>query len=377
MKKLLWVSNIVPSYNEELFVNLAERLPQHGFEFHLLSGLEKRPTQGRQGMMRKVIKNEHKVSLREWHVGTYCVRHMSGVVDYVEKLRPDVVICASQPGNLTTWSLMRYKRRLAYRLVAWQCGYEYHPGKLKNVLLSRYVPRFDHHLAYHNNAAGYARSHGARHDQVTVVHNTLNEQKIALMSQDEARKRVVERHPGIGDRQIVLYVGAILEEKNLDAVANALALLTPHDCVFLIVGDGPYLPVLRARYEHRQDIVFAGRVVDGVGAFFDAADVFILPGTGGLALNEAMAHSLPLISGYADGSADDLVVPGLNGVRLRTSSAEEIAGAIKNILADGNLRRRMGAASRELLLQRFSFDGFLKRICDAVVSVAKNAIVLP
>ena len=53
--------------------------------------------------------------------------------------------------------------------------------------------------------------------------------------------------------------------------------------------------------------------------------MYVLPGTGGLGLNEAMAHGLPMIAGYADGSADDLVVDGETGYRLRSDSAGELA----------------------------------------------------
>ena len=68
-------------------------------------------------------------------------------------------------------------------------------------------------------------------------------------------------------------------------------------------------------------MIFAGQIVDGVGPYFDGADLLVLPGTGGLALNEAMAHGLPLVSGYGDGSADDLVQDGVNGFRLRARDA--------------------------------------------------------
>ena len=113
-------------------------------------------------------------------------------------------------------------------------------------------------------------------------------------------------------------------------------------------------------------MVFAGRVVDAVGVYFDAADVFLLPGTGGLALNEAMAHGLPLISGYADGSADDLVQDGVNGFRLRQFSSLEISQKLSKLLANTNLKEAMGAASRDLISSRFSFENFIRRVVSVL-----------
>lgn len=370
MKKLLWVANMVPHYNRELFVNLAARLPEHGIELHLVSGMTATGATGRSGLTNKVIPNEHKVLLREWNIGTYCIRLQHDVIAHVKSIRPDVVVSASQVGNLTTWRLMGLKRRLGFRLAAWQCGYEYHHGHLKSRLLAKYLRGFDYHLAYHTNAKQYALSHGAAADQIAVMHNTLNEAAIAITSRAEAEQQIAQRHPDIGRRKIILYVGAVLKEKRLDDIAQALSLIEPHNYVFLLVGDGHYLPELQARYASRQDIVFAGRVVDGVGAYFDAADVFVLPGTGGLALNEAMAHGLPIVSGYADGSADDLVITGHNGIRLQTSSVAELATSLQKILNNEAQRTLMGSRSRQLLLERFSFDAFLDRICRSVAQLA-------
>ena len=43
--------------------------------------------------------------------------------------------------------------------------------------------------------------------------------------------------------------------------------------------------------------------------YFAAADLFVLPGTGGLAVQEAMAAGLPVIVAEGDGTQDDLVRP--------------------------------------------------------------------
>ncbi len=70
------------------------------------------------------------------------------------------------------------------------------------------------------------------------------------------------------------------------------------------MGDGPD----RARLQ-----AIAGKVLPrsriprcktraGTGTLFAAADLFVLPGTGGLAVQQAMAHALPVMVGEADGT---------------------------------------------------------------------------
>jgi glycosyltransferase involved in cell wall biosynthesis len=265
-------------------------------------------------------------------------------------------------GNITHWRLALGKQRMGYRLFAWQCGYEYNQGRLKNWILQRFVPRFDHHLAYHSHARDYALMHGARPEQVTVIHNTINETRIQCMAKPAARAVLREKHPELGERRIALFVGSVLQEKRVDVIFDAMSLMARTNVVLMVVGDGPHLPALRAAAQGRTDVVFAGSVIEGVGPYFDAAEVYVLPGTGGLGINEAMAHSLPIISGYADGSADDLVRDGENGFRLWEGSAAELAEKLGAVLDDPDRAARMGAVSRDWITSRFSFEAFLQRI---------------
>ena len=85
----------------------------------------------------------------------------------------------------------------------------------------------------------------------------------------------------------------------------------------VIVGDGPE----RAKLESLAKEVYPSAEFVGTkhGAeltpYFAEADLFVLPGTGGLAVQEAMAHGLPVIVAKGDGTQDDLVRAG-NGWQI-------------------------------------------------------------
>ena len=57
-----------------------------------------------------------------------------------------------------------------------------------------------------------------------------------------------------------------------------------------------------------------------LAGYFSAADLFVLPGTGGLAVQEAMSYGLPVIMGQGDGTNDQLVRPDGTRVPLRVKS---------------------------------------------------------
>ena len=370
MKRVLFITDRVMHYQKETYKALHDQLLKHGVELWLLSGEDASRTVGRVGITSAVVPNEAKFGFREFHVGSYTLRRYVDVMEKIKAIAPTVVIDAAHVGNFTHWRIAAAKRRSGYRLVSWLCGYEFHPGRLKKALLDRFVPQYDFHLAYHTNARAYALMHGAKGHQIAIMHNTINEAKVARIPKADAVRLLNAKHPEIQNRRIVLFVGAILAEKRVEVILHAMTQLARSDVVFVLVGDGEHLPAIRAACAGRSDVVITGAVIDGVGPYFDAAEVYLLPGTGGLGINEAMAHGLPVISGFADGSADDLVIDGVNGFRLREGTAEELADRLAAILADPNLSAQMGSKSRELITTKFAFEGFIERITTALVALA-------
>jgi len=371
MKRALFITDRVMHYQKETFQALEQQLASQGIELWLLSGQDARRTVGRVGIKENVVANEDKFSFREYRIGTYTFRRYLDVLEKIRVIRPDIVLNAAHSGNVSHWQISAIKHRQEFKLVSWLCGYEFHPGRLKDFLLGRFIPRYDYHLAYHSNARDYAMSHGARADQVTVMHNTINEEKIATLPKAEARALVVGKHPEIGDRKIILFVGAVLAEKRIEVILQALDRMQRKDAVLVLVGDGEHLPVIRQLCAGRGDVVLTGSIVEGVGPYFDAAELYVLPGTGGLGINEAMAHRLPIVSGFADGSADDLVVDGDNGFRLRESTPQELAEKMAVILDDPALAHRMGERSREMITGKFAFREFINRIVTELTRLAR------
>lgn len=368
MKRVLFVFDVVAHYHAEMFRALERRLAARGIELHLASGEVPEQARGRVGLRHAVIAHERKYRRHETVVKGWTLRRAPEVQAIVRELRPAVVVCMAHVGHLAHWWLLRQRARLGHRVVAWQSGFEYHPGRLKAALLARFVPQFDHHLCYHGNARDYVLAHGGRAEQATVMHNTIDESRIECLPREAARRRLVERWPQLGDRRIVLFVGALLEEKRVELLIDAMDVLARPDLVLVVVGDGPHAETLRVRGAGRRDVLFAGAVFDGVGACFDAAEVFVLPGTGGLGLNEAMAHGLPMLASYADGSADDLVVDGETGFRLREGSANEIARRLAQLLDDPEAAARMGRTAAEWIRGRFAFARFVERIEAVLVA---------
>lgn len=366
MKKIVFVFDGVMHYHRALFQRLDTLLPEYGYELVLLSGRDRESARGRVGLREKIVRNQIEFDLTVKKISSFIIRYQHGLAAEVGALHPAVVVTMCHSGTLSEWQLIRLKKKLNFRLVAWQCGYEYNPGGIKGWVLDRFIHHFDHHLAYHTNSKRYALEHGARTEQVTVMHNTINEAAIECLPKQDARSLIEKRHPELTGKKIILFVGAVLEEKRLETIFEALDLLARTDLYFVLVGDGPHLDLIRQKYSQRNDFTATGRIVDGVGPYFDAADVFVLPGTGGLAINEAMAHGVAVISGYADGSADDLVIDGENGFLLKNGNSEEMAARLDQLFSDPAAASRMGEAGREMIRGTLSFESFIGRVVNVL-----------
>jgi glycosyltransferase involved in cell wall biosynthesis len=180
-------------------------------------------------------------------------------------------------------------------------------------------------------------------------------------------------HPPATARKVVLSVtrlGAHDGPKGIDFALRAIALLRDRcpQILYRIVGDG----VLRAGLEKlatdldiRSHVEFSGRLSDAeVQDAFSAADVFLLPSRKegfGIVFLEAWKYGLPVICGNVDASAE-VVMDRVDGLTVDPLSAEAIAAAIEQLLADEQLRREFAANGRKKLLTLYSDDAFRQNL---------------
>jgi len=152
-----------------------------------------------------------------------------------------------------------------------------------------------------------------------------------------------ERFGARNGEAVLLYVGRISKEKDLDVLAGAYRrLLESHPSTRLVfVGDGPYLRELR---ESLPEAIFTGYLSGGdLAKAFASADIFVFPSTTdtfGNVVLEAMASGLPAIVSDTGGPRE-LVKNGVTGYVTRSLDVEDFSLATGRLLADPALRETM------------------------------------
>lgn len=188
---------------------------------------------------------------------------------------------------------------------------------------------------------------------------------------DASARREIRGRYGLGERPLVVCVSRLVPRKGQDTLVRALPAIRARvpGAALLLVGDGRYreqLLGLAARHGVTDHVVFTGAVPAGeLPAHYVAGDVFAMPcrtrGAGldveglGIVYLEAQAAGLPVIAGDA-GGAPETVRDGVTGRVVDGRDAGSVADSVSEVLADPGLGARYGAAGREWVRLRWTWD---------------------
>lgn len=291
---------------------------------------------------------------------------------HLVSFRPDVLILEDVSGLLNTTVAAVYAKLFGKPYLIWGLGRipSKTPSWPRRVLspLIRWI---------HDNAAGFIcyssfaqRVYGATGKPTFLALNA----SLPRPTADEVLKVTQSIRERRGAKTLRLFsIGVLKQQKRFDVLLRALAQCDEH-VELDIVGDGPE----RANLEQlASDLGVASRVRFH-GALYDrkekeallyAAHLGVLPGRGGLAIQEMMTYGVPVASGVADGTEQDLLTDGVTGFLLDGFPTEEdITATIRRYSAmTEDERERMSLASLDVVLNQSNNEVLASRLLDAVL----------
>jgi glycosyltransferase involved in cell wall biosynthesis/Ser/Thr protein kinase RdoA (MazF antagonist) len=221
---------------------------------------------------------------------------------------------------------------------------------------------------------------------------------------DFNRRFLAALHPDLADRLEVIHVGvdpdafagappppggavprllcvaALKPYKGLSVLVEACRRLRNEGTALRcdIVGEGPErrvleAAILRARL-HEHVRLLRARPQHEVARLLAESDAFVLPSVVApdgqmegipVALMEAMASGRPVVASALSG-IPELVEDGVNGLLVPAGDAGRLADAIKVLLADPSLARRLGEQGRETVRREFRLDATVGRLLERI-----------
>lgn len=357
---------VLPSYRVPFFDALAGEC-LHGL--HLIAG-QPRPDEALDCNARTEKAVLTSTTNLHWLSGKWYLCWQMGLVAWLSRERPDILILEANPRYLSSYRAIQWMKRQGKHVIGWGLGSPASKGVFSGLRLNwrkRFIHQFDGLITYSRKGAEeYARL-GFPAEKIFTAPNA------AVPRPKKAAPNRPERF--FADKPVVLFVGRLQQRKRVDDLIRACAALSADlQPALWIVGDGP----MRMELEALADQIYPQTVFYGAvhGAEldlkFNRADLFVLPGTGGLAVQQAMSFSLPVIVGQADGTQVDLVRPE-NGWSMIAGSVESLAQALKVALSDPVALRKMGKESFRIVRDEINLENMVQAFVQAVNSIIGKA----
>ncbi|MFC0473175.1 glycosyltransferase family 4 protein [Halalkalibacter kiskunsagensis] len=212
------------------------------------------------------------------------------------------------------------------------------------------------------------------HDQIELWGRGVNH---ILFNPNKRENEIREKYK-IKQKKIILYVGRIAPEKDIDIVMNTFEALPKRcreDAHLLIVGDGP---LLKTMSNHRSEhITFTGFLEGEVLAnAYASSDLFLFPSsteTFGNVVLEAMSSGLPII-GANVGGVKHLITHGENGFLCTARDVCSFAEHTMQMLENDQLRTNFGVRARQFALTQSWEEIFARLILsyEDVITMTKQ-----
>ncbi len=290
----------------------------------------------------------------------------AGLMRWLESWQPEALILEANPRYLHSSKAVRWMHRRRRPVIGWGLGAPEISGPFAQQQIKarrRFILQFDALLTYSALGKEQYAAEGFDPSRIFIARNAAAPRPASMPP-----ARPDQFDAGVA---AVLYVGRLQPRKRIDLLIRACAAL-PHDrqTRLWIVGDGPQ----RAELEALAGSIYPSAQFFGtlygtdLDARFDQADLFVLPGTGGLAVQQAMTHALPIVVAEGDGTQSDLLRPE-NGWAVTPGSQEDMLRVLSLAISDPPRLRQMGLASYRIVAEEVNLENMVAAFEKAVNSI--------
>lgn len=287
------------------------------------------------------------------------------LVDLIRN-KPDLIICEGESNIINNIAVFLYSHFTKTPYIWWGLGKV--PSKQINkmrkysiFIIRLMLEKASSIISYSSYGKNFYQSFVSNKEKVVKIQNSIDTTEVINKIphfKDMAMKERVKLN--LEEKTVLLFVGAFQKQKNIGLLIDAYEELcnNRNDLALLMVGDGEEKRNIEMLVDHKRlkNVIFTGQQIEEVSKFFLMADLFILPGLGGLAINHAMAHGLPIISEIADGTTADLIKDGYNGYIFEKNDLNDLIEKIDLVLDDREKMKMMGINSQKMILENFNIE---------------------
>lgn len=175
--------------------------------------------------------------------------------------------------------------------------------------------------------------------ELPIIHDDKIFRKNLKKSKDLVEENV--RNYGLNGKKVILFVGRLVEVKNLDFLLKAVAQLKSNDWKLILVGSGDSekkLNILSSVLKFKGEVIFTGRK-EGLELYswYLTADIFVLPSTYepfGAVVNEALLAGCDILCSQSAGASS--LIDSTNGEVFNPRNLEDLVQKLNQSLQKVN-----------------------------------------
>jgi glycosyltransferase involved in cell wall biosynthesis len=292
--------------------------------------------------------------------GSFTLYYQRGLINWLGDWNPAALIVEANSRCLSVSSAVKWMHGRGRPVIGWGLGSPHLSGALSGFRQGRrlsFLKQFEALIAYSQRGADEYAALGFPTERIFVAHNSVSPPPSLPLP---VRSSTFKGRPSI------LFVGRLQARKRVDLLVRACAEMVSEPRL-VIIGDGPERKALRSlAKEIYPNAEFIGAKHGAeLKPYFTEADLFVLPGTGGLAVQEAMSYGLPVIVAQGDGTQDDLVRKE-NGWQIPPDNFEALVSAMKYALLDVTRLRKMGEESYRIVAEKINIEKMVETFIKAL-----------
>lgn len=376
--KIFFIVPLVTHYRETFFQKLITANQQH--DWLIIDG-EKKVDDGRPNYHKQFDFPHKRFEERFKKVGPFSLRDYVGLLDFIQQEKPDMIIAPGIPGTSTYRSIAKLARRKAFRLNIWSCLWEHPDVKknmlrgIKNIISRKYLQTAGYHLVYSSYARERLLQFGCKEGNIFIAYNGIELEGLEQLRLHETkRQQMLEQLKIKAGERVFICVGGLGPDKRVDLLLEAVKLLKQNEPMLpfklLIIGNGPMEQQLKQytiANKLEQEVQFLGRIVEGVDDYFQLCDCLVVPGAGGLSLNQAMYWEKTCIVAHADGTEEDLIMESVTGFRFEQDSVSSLKEAMLRFMnVPQTTLDEMGTNGKKLILEQSNVDQMVKTFSKVI-----------
>lgn len=286
----------------------------------------------------------------------------------IKDFNPDLIIL-HYPNPFVTYFLLKYIQFHCKLVVYWHLDitkqkFLKHLFDGQNKELIARSSKIIGATPIHVNESAYTTYMG---DKRYVLPYAIDEKRLVISEEEIAKAgEIRKQHEG---KVLGFFIGRHVPYKGLRYLIEASSKLKDENLYFFIAGNGDLTEELKQLSANDPKVEFVGRITDSEWrSYLYACDIFCFPSITrnegfGLAQAEAMYYKKPVVTFTIKGSGVNYVnLDGVTGIECPNSDSTAYAKALEKLAGDENLRKQMGKAGRQRVLDNFTEAQFVKNV---------------